>query len=111
MILLSGRLIQAYFNQNGQILVPIIQNMDTLREQNKQTSEILTTFGTASTGSPDEALEKLLDNAASHIANPCMRSGLRKRWKSQSGRHKKASSRVKYYDAMQRPETYLFLLT
>jgi hypothetical protein len=78
MILLSSRSIQTYFNQKGQMLVAISQNMDTLREQNKQNSEILTAFGTASTGSPDEALEKLLDNAASHIANPYMRSGFKK---------------------------------
>jgi len=78
MVLLSSRSIQAFFDQNGQMLVAISQNMDTLREQNKQTSEILTTFRTASTGSPDEALAKLLDNAASHIANPYMRSVFKK---------------------------------
>lgn len=52
--------------------------MDTLREQNKQTSEILTTLGTTSKASPDEALEILLDHAASHIANLYMRSGFKK---------------------------------
>jgi hypothetical protein len=60
MVLLSSRSIQAFFDQNGQMLVAISQNMDTLREQNKQTSEILTTFRTASTDSPDEALEKFV---------------------------------------------------
>jgi len=52
--------------------------MNTFYEHNKQTSEILTTIGTTSQASPDEALEKLLDHAASHIANPYMKSRFRK---------------------------------
>lgn len=52
--------------------------MNTLRERNTQTAEILATFGATSTGPPDEPLEKLLDQAASHITNPYMRSGFKK---------------------------------
>ncbi|KAE8446656.1 hypothetical protein EG329_011699 [Mollisiaceae sp. DMI_Dod_QoI] len=75
---LSDRSIQAYFDRNGQVLAAFSQNMDTLREQNKQTSEILTTLEATSKASPDEAIKKLLDHAASHIANPIMRSGFKK---------------------------------
>jgi hypothetical protein len=74
----SSRSTQTYFEQSGQILFAINRNIDTLCEQNKQTSEILTTLGTTDSLSPDEAFEKLLDNAASHIANPCLRSGFKR---------------------------------
>ncbi|CZR52451.1 uncharacterized protein PAC_02328 [Phialocephala subalpina] len=75
---LSDRSIRACFDQNGQMLVAISQNMDTLREQNKQTSEIISTLGNTTTALPDGALEELLERAASHIGNPYMRAGFKK---------------------------------
>lgn len=60
------------------MLVGISQDIRTLRENNIQTSEIYTTLATTSELSPDQALEKVLDQAASHITNPYMRSGFKR---------------------------------
>lgn len=62
------------------MLLALSQKMDMLRDQNKQTAKILTNIGIMSQLQvpPDEALEKLLDHATSHIANPYIRSGFKK---------------------------------
>ena len=75
---ISSRRHQASFDQYGQMFMAISQNIDTLRENNIQTSEIPTPLPTTSEISPDQALEKVLDQAASHITNPYMRSGFKR---------------------------------
>jgi len=60
------------------MLAAMAQNMEDLREQNEQTSEILTTLGTMGIPSLNESLEVMACHAASHITNPYIRSGFQR---------------------------------
>lgn len=71
---ISSRRHQATF----EMLMAISQNMVNLRENNIQVSEISTPLPTTSEISPDQALERVLDQAASRITSLYMRSGFKR---------------------------------